>query len=243
MFVPKRESVSRSAPHLAANSDASDAESYLTLELCHGTTLDQAGRFESVRSALNVLSAIAINLEYLSASGIVHGDLKPQNIFLPAGWSDGHNYDHYYLKLSDFSLGRSTGESSKDRAGLGTIGYMPPETILNSSINAPSDLFALGVTAYQLLSGQHPFLSASTDPVQVKSGRKQQLGFQTCRSDLLASKIVCRPLQNFEDRPALSQANSLCNQLSGPAISSAWAWVVKVSMTSSRSPCMMASSL
>ncbi len=143
---------------------------YLLLELCQGPTLDQTGRVDNVPLMLNLISALALNLQYLEQHRLVHGDLKPQNVFLPSTWSDTTGDDLFYLKLSDFSLGRRADEASEARAGLGTVGYMAPEVIADSIGDHRSDLFALGVTAYFLLAGRHPFIEGDdADPVRINS--------------------------------------------------------------------------
>ena len=57
---------------------------YLLMELCPGPTMDTVGRVDDAMLAMNLLSAAAANLEYLRARGIIHGDIKPHNLFLPA---------------------------------------------------------------------------------------------------------------------------------------------------------------
>ncbi len=84
--------------------------------------------FDDVDVACSIISAIALDLEFLRAAGIIHGDFKPQNVFLPVDWrhlNDGHLH---WVKFSDFSLGRKPSEDDT-RAGLGTIGYIAPETL------------------------------------------------------------------------------------------------------------------
>jgi len=142
---------------------------YLLLEYCPGPTLDQTGRVDDLPLALNLISAIAVNLEYLRSRGLIHGDLKPHNVFLPMNWQTYRDDKFFRVKLSDFSLGRWENEQESARAGLGTVGYLAPETISSSRTSFRSDLFALGVIAYQMLTGKHPFLSDDSDPVRVNA--------------------------------------------------------------------------
>ncbi len=147
---------------------------YLLMDLCRGPTLDQCGRIGNLSVLLNVFSAIALNLEYLKANSIIHGDLKPHNVFLPAFWEHCDADQLFYVKLSDFSLGRFTEEAESERAGMGTVGYMAPETLTKSRTGFKSDLFALGVIAYQMVTGQHPFMETDTDPVKVSSRVREE---------------------------------------------------------------------
>jgi len=149
--------------------DPSPDFDHIVLELCRGTTLDRFKQAPDIPTALNIVSALAVNLEFLNAAGLVHGDLKPHNVFLtentewlPAGRPG-------WIKLSDFSMGRRRDEHDRFRMGLGTVGFMAPETVADGTANHRSDLFALGIIAYQLLTGKHPFMNKNSDPVEVNS--------------------------------------------------------------------------
>jgi serine/threonine protein kinase len=142
---------------------------YLLLELCTGPTLDTLGRVDNIGHAFNLISAAAVVLEYLNASELIHGDLKSSNFFLPPNWRMRVADKLFFLKLSDFSLGRRATEPDSSRLGVGTVGYMAPETIVESRTSTRSDLFALGVIAYQLLTATHPFIRDEADPVRVSS--------------------------------------------------------------------------
>jgi serine/threonine protein kinase len=77
---------------------------------------------------------------------------------LPSKWQNLDDNGLFYVKLSDFSLGRFSHEPDEARAGLGTVGFMAPETVALSRATFQSDLFALGVITYQVLTGVHPFM-------------------------------------------------------------------------------------
>lgn len=141
----------------------------LLLELCSGPTLDRKLPVSDLTTALNTISALALALEYVHASGIVHGDLKPHNVFLPPGFETTPSSDRFFLKLADFSLGKQVTEPDSSRLGLGTVGYMAPETIRDKSSTLLSDMFALGTIAYQVLTGEHPFLQDDPDPARTNS--------------------------------------------------------------------------
>ena len=149
--------------------DPADNDERLFLELCEGPTLDQVGRIEDTATALNVLSATAIALEYLRVFELIHGDFKPQNVFLPQGWEEYRDNRLFFVRFSDFSLGRRSTEPESARLGLGTIGYAAPETVSDGRTSHRSDLFALGVIAYQILTGRHPFIEGDTDAVLINS--------------------------------------------------------------------------
>lgn len=95
-------------------------------------------------------------LDFAHQKGFVHRDIKEQNILV-----DGH-YPNYIAKLTDFGLSKSykqTGMSGVTMVGdvAGTIAYMPPEQVRDfKEVRPPSDIYAVGMTAYSLLTGAHP---------------------------------------------------------------------------------------
>ena len=145
----------------------------MTMEYIAGTTLDQIDKIGDWRRLVYLLSSISINLFYLRLLGIAHGDIKPHNIFLVAGVDDFDNSQLPYSKISDFSLALKEGELFSARLGQGTIGYMAPETIDNGALTHQSDIFALGVMAYRLATGKHPFMEDDTDPVRINGMVKE----------------------------------------------------------------------
>jgi len=147
----------------------SDNPSYLLLELCNGQSLEKLGKIEDMQMLLVIISAIAADLEFIRLNNIIHCDLKPHNVFLPSDFPLYDNGDLFFAKISDFSLGRFFDEPESARAGHGTVGYAAPETAKNGKTSHKSDLFALGVIAYQLAAGQHPFIVDETDPVKIES--------------------------------------------------------------------------
>jgi len=193
-----------------------ESAEYLLMELCRGPSLDQLGRVDDVDIVLNIISSVAIDLEFLNATGIVHGDVKPHNIFLPEDYHDLTPSSLFYSKLSDFSLGRRQGEADDQRLGMGTVGYMAPETIISNKTNHQSDLFALGIIAYQLLTGKHPFMNQDSEPVRVNSRIREEdpTGLDQLRPDipLQALELFHSLLsKNEADRP--NTALAVCQQL------------------------------
>jgi serine/threonine protein kinase len=94
---------------------------------------------------------IAWGLEAAHRHGIVHGDIKPENVMVRP---DG------YLKILDFGLARHTGTPEDiDQVPLGTLGYMSPEQIGGQALTGASDIFSLGTMLLELVTGVHPFLA------------------------------------------------------------------------------------
>ena len=87
-------------------------------------------------------------LAYLHRRGILHHDLKPENMLV----SDGQ------VRLLDFGLSITLDQPRGDDIS-GTLLYLPPEVLDGAPFTAAGDLYAIGVIAYQLLAGRHPFAS------------------------------------------------------------------------------------
>jgi len=139
-----------SHPHIVQLHDVGQSECgpYLVLELLLGETLDhrldEAGALP-VLEALHVARDVAAALAHAHAAGVVHRDLKPDNVFL---LEDGHS------KVLDFDLARASGLRSP---GGGTPGYMAPEQWRGAPEDERTDVFALGVLIFQMLAGELPF--------------------------------------------------------------------------------------
>ncbi len=111
-------------------------------------TVLEAGAGVPLDVRIDFLSRILQALEYLHRQGVIHRDLKPNNVLV----SDGR------LKLLDFGISIVGSEAEREAArAAGTLLYMAPETLMGEPASAAADLFAVGVVAYQLLAGRHPF--------------------------------------------------------------------------------------
>ncbi|MEP7148497.1 MAG: FHA domain-containing serine/threonine-protein kinase [Acidobacteriota bacterium] len=107
------------------------------------------------KEVVRIIEQTLAALEFAHKKGFVHRDIKEQNILV-----DG-NYPNYLAKLTDFGLSKSykqTGMSGVTMVGdvAGTIAYMPPEQVRDfKEVRPPSDIYAVGMTAYSLLTGAH----------------------------------------------------------------------------------------
>ncbi len=142
-------------PHLCTIHDIGETEDgrlFLAMPLYGGETLKaRLGR----DVPLPVAEAVAITRQILRglgcahAAGIIHRDLKPGNVML---LPDGT------VKILDFGLAKALDETtSATSAGFGTVAYMSPEQIRGEPADARTDLWAVGVVLYQMLTGQKPF--------------------------------------------------------------------------------------
>jgi len=195
---------------------------FLEMEYCDGPTLEGLVGKVDEQKLLAVLSAAAASLHVLHTAGFVHNDLKPSNIFCPAGFEndDFRLNDLFYLKLADFSLAEACPDAEESTV-TGTVGYMSPEMILRGKITPQSDLFSLGVMAYQLACGEMPFQSDTDDPLeinaQVTEGERPVLtgpgaSFSSATADLIKSLLsidpASRPASAFSLMELLSKAGS-----------------------------------
>jgi len=140
---------------------------YLVMDLLPGGTLSsllETGKPLPISRTIELLKPIAEALDYAHRKGMIHRDVKPSNIILN---EDGQPV------LTDFGLGKSLTESGGTTTGLalGTAEYMAPEQILGKDASPATDLYALGVITYQMLTGQLPF-SGST-PFTIQKGHAE----------------------------------------------------------------------
>lgn len=136
---------------------------FIAMELVDGVTIEQlletSGKLK-VLDALELVEQMLAALEFSHGKKIVHRDIKPANAMRTR---DGR------VKLMDFGLARSV-EGKQTTIIAGTPPYMPPERLAGTGNDPRSDLFAIGVSLYELLSGQLPFegLRRDTPPVPLR---------------------------------------------------------------------------
>jgi len=133
-----------------------DGVPYLVMELLEGRDLHHImrdGPKLSTLEKMQVMSQVAEGLHCAHLNGVVHRDIKPANVMV---LSDGS------VKILDFGIARMTGEVSRlTQSGylVGTPLYMSPEQLQGADADALCDVWAYGVLYFELLTGQHPFLS------------------------------------------------------------------------------------
>src|SRR4051812_20552210 len=133
---------------------------FFVMELIRGPSLSKERPIELAR-VVELATQICAALEHAHINQIVHRDLKPDNVLL-----SGSNQN---VKLADLGLALPSHGARISRAGLivGTPSYMAPEQALGRTVDARTDLYALGVLLYELTTGRLPF--AGDDPLTVVS--------------------------------------------------------------------------
>ncbi|WP_236515987.1 protein kinase domain-containing protein [Sandaracinus amylolyticus] len=141
-----------------------DGSLYLVMELLRGRTLAELVRVESplpVHRALHIATQVCDGVGEAHGQGIVHRDVKPENVFLV---TKGRDPD--FVKVLDFGIARvlrGDDATAATQSGLvfGTARYISPEGAAGERTDARSDVYSLGVMTYQLLSGETPFDAGS----------------------------------------------------------------------------------
>ncbi|MET0983908.1 MAG: serine/threonine-protein kinase [Steroidobacteraceae bacterium] len=172
---------------------------YIAMEYLRGQHLSHfadAARLLPPKNVMMLAARVADALHYAHRQNVVHRDIKPANIMF--------NSDADELKITDFGIARLT-DASRTKTGivLGTPSFMSPEQLEGRSLDGRSDLFALGVSLYQLLTGQLPFRADSMPRLMQKIATEPHAPINVARPDLPACivGIIDRTLaKNPEDR-------------------------------------------
>jgi len=151
------------------------------------------------RIVLHLLNQILSGLEAIHGAGIIHRDIKPENILVTSAGS---------VRLADFGIAQlpSTKVSSDDKErGVGTFDYLAPELLEEGESNFQTDIYAVGVTAYELMTGTVPFGGETlTQQINNKlSGTRlsleQAMGYEVPLLDALIEKAVAaKPRDRFK---------------------------------------------
>ena len=135
---------------------------YIVMELVEGITLkdyiDRKGKL-SVKEATSIAIQVSLGLEAAHNRNIVHRDVKPQNIIIS---TDGK------VKLSDFGIAKATSSNTISSNVMGSVHYSSPEQVRGGYSDYKSDIYSLGITMYEMVTGHVPFDGDSTVSVALK---------------------------------------------------------------------------
>lgn len=165
---------------------------YIAMEYLRGEHLSHYAEPTYLLPPTRVLSLaarVADALDYAHKQNVVHRDIKPANIMF--------NKDSDDLKITDFGIARLT-DTSRTKTGivLGTPSFMSPEQLEGRPLDGRSDLFALGIALYQLLTGQLPFRADSMTRLMQKIATEQHVPLRSLRPEMpdMAEQIITRAL-------------------------------------------------
>ncbi|HEY3323033.1 MAG TPA: protein kinase [Planctomycetota bacterium] len=220
------------SPHVVAVLDLNQDQGlfFLVMEFVEGMSAgallkhakQTGGIGLSETAALDICVAATEGLAAAHAIGIIHRDVKPDNIMIPKARLGG-GLELNAAKLADLGLARAEllGQSmTKSDAALGTPGFMAPEQGVSAKkAGKPADVFAMGATLYALLSGHAPFEGESGIEVLLKTLQQPYAPIRLARADvsLITSALIDRclqkePQQRYADGNALLQALKVCRQ-------------------------------
>jgi serine/threonine-protein kinase len=180
----------------------------MIMEYVEGTSL--AERLEhgplSVPEAVNYTGQVLQALSYAHERDIIHRDIKPSNMMLtPEG----------VVKLMDFGIARSgnTSDLTATGAALGSLYYMPPEQVKGQPTDARSDLYSVGASLYEMVTGERPFRADSSYSLmaaQVQQPPKPPIEVRPdlppVMNDLILTAMAKEPSQRFQSAAAFQNA-------------------------------------
>ena len=135
---------------------------FIVMELVEGITLKEyvAKKHKlSVREATSIAIQVCMGLSAAHAQGIVHRDIKPQNIIIS---TDGK------VKVTDFGIARVAMSNTISANAMGSVHYSSPEQVRGGYSDAKSDIYSLGITLYEMVTGRVPFDGETTVAIAIK---------------------------------------------------------------------------
>ncbi len=168
---------------------------YIVMELvANGGTLRPYCRVEKLlplNQAAEIIFKCAKALDYAHRQGVIHRDIKPSNILVT---------DDMDVKIADFSIAHAVRQDTTQTMPLGFVGsprYMSPEQVHEDVITNQTDLFSLGIVAYELIAGHHPFGGDSFSALVHKIVNEDPPPMSTFRADTpdVLERIIRRTLE------------------------------------------------
>lgn len=215
-------------PNIAVLRTALTVENQLVMimEFVEGTTL--AERLSQgpipVADTMRYMDQVLNALSYAHQQNVIHRDIKPANIILtPQG----------VIKVMDFGIARSGEDRSLTMTGttLGSLSYMSPEQVKGEATDARSDIYSVGITLYEMVTGQRPFQAHSDYSIMaahVKEAPKPpielQQGLPPALNEIILMAIAKDPAQRFQTADAFR--NALGSVVVPPGVIAAGAPVV-----------------
>ena len=173
---------------------------YIVMELVEGITLknfiEKKGHLE-VKEATGIAIQIARGMEAAHNNHIIHRDIKPQNIIIS---KDGK------VKVTDFGIAKATTSNTITSNAMGSVYYISPEQARGGYSDEKSDIYSLGVTLYEMLTGQVPFSGENTVTVALSHIQEEPKSVRTLNPAIPVSleRIVQKCMQKKAERRYLN---------------------------------------
>ncbi|MET0627181.1 MAG: protein kinase [Acidimicrobiia bacterium] len=212
-------------PNIVATFDTGDDDgtAYIVMELVDGTNLrhliDEHPGGLPVADVLRMGRQVADALDAAHRAGLVHRDVKPANVLVPAAIPSGHSDDHRApnppVKVTDFGIAKAAGSDELTRTGtvMGTARYLAPEQVNGRTADARTDVYALGLLLFEMSTGHPPFggdtdiatamARLTTSPPSIRAERPD---VPRGLDDLVHRCLARDPAQRFTSAAAVGHA-------------------------------------
>ena len=173
-----------------------DGVYYIVMELIEGITLKEyiskKGKL-SIKEATSIAIQVSMGLEAAHSHGIVHRDVKPQNIIIS---TDGK------VKVTDFGIARAASSNTISSNAMGSVHYSSPEQVRCGYSDEKSDIYSLGITLYEMVTGVVPFDGDTTVAIAIKHLQEEMVPPSTYTPELPYSleRIIEKCTQKSVDR-------------------------------------------
>ena len=179
-----------------------DAEAYIIMEYIDGFDASDVIHKSAplpMDVALGIASKVLIGLAYIHSHGMVHRDLKPENIRITTRGE---------VKIMDFGIAYDPSEINLTQPGIliGSPHYLAPEQIQGGKIDARVDIFAFGITFYEMLTGHRPFSETDTETVFARIVKGRYTPVESFRKDI--SPFIVRMVDDCLHSIPAKRANS-----------------------------------
>lgn len=167
-------------PNIVNVFDVGDDEGvyYIVMELIEGITLKEyiakKGKL-SIKEATSIAIQVSMGLEAAHNHGIVHRDVKPQNIIIS---TDGK------VKVTDFGIARAASSNTISSNVMGSVHYSSPEQVRGGYSDEKSDIYSLGITLYEMVTGRVPFDGDTTVAIAIKHLQEEMVPPSVYTEDL-----------------------------------------------------------
>ena len=188
---------------------------YIVMEYLSGITLKNKILREhklKIADVKNIILQILDAIKYIHNINVIHRDIKPANIMLMK------SKDRYSVKLLDFGLARGELQTKITQSGMivGTLNYLAPEQIYKAESSKKSDIYSIGMTAYEMLSGKLPYSADTVMEIIGKIIEGEIEYLKNLRKDIsekLNDIIMAMLNKNPEERPNIDEIYEVFNNL------------------------------